>query len=224
MSRDVVLRFKHHGDHLAYYREVVADDLRGGRAHAVGHPELRAWRKIGELQFRYLKEHGLLPRHRMLEIGCGNLRAGWRFIKYLDAGNYYGVDIAPDVILAAQDTLVRQGVAAKLPYLILVNDMRFTFLPDDCFDYVHAHSVFSHAPLPVIEECFAHIGRVMKPNAIFDFTFWRTDAKDYDRLRQDFFYRTETLLAAAERYGLKACFMDDWEGQHQQSKIRVSLA
>ena len=34
------------------------------------------------LQFDYLVEHGLKPGHRMLDIGCGNLRAGWRFIDY----------------------------------------------------------------------------------------------------------------------------------------------
>ena len=32
---------------------------------------------------------------RMLEIGCGNLRAGRLFIDYLDAGDYYGIDISP---------------------------------------------------------------------------------------------------------------------------------
>ena len=40
----------------------------------------------------------------MLEIGCGNLRAGHLFIGYLDAGNYYGIDISPDILLAAQDS------------------------------------------------------------------------------------------------------------------------
>ena len=39
---------------------------------------------------------------RMLEIGCGNLRAGRLFIDHLDAGDYYGTDISPDILLAAQ--------------------------------------------------------------------------------------------------------------------------
>jgi len=36
LRRDVVLRLRHRRDHIAYYREVVADDLRRGQATAVG--------------------------------------------------------------------------------------------------------------------------------------------------------------------------------------------
>jgi SAM-dependent methyltransferase len=135
----------------------------------------------------------------MLEIGCGNLRAGWRFIDLLDVGHYYGIDISPDVILAAQDTVVRKQLIAKLPYLTVVKDMSFGFLPGEHFDWVHAHSVFSHCPLPVIEECLSNIGRTMKPTGIFDFTFYRTEGKEFGRLREDFYYRTETLTTASLR-------------------------
>ncbi|MFL6139289.1 MAG: class I SAM-dependent methyltransferase [Frankiaceae bacterium] len=222
LRRDLLLRLRHR-DHIAYYRAVMRDTVERGEAMAVGNSDRRRWHEIGQLQFDYLRGHGLAPQHRMLEIGCGNLRAGWRFIDYLDAGNYYGLDISPEVLLAAQETLVRHGLAGKLPYLTLVTDMRFAFLPDERFDVVHAHSVFSHSPLPVIEECFAHIGRVMRPGGFFDFTFDRTEGKEHDRLREDFYYRTETLVAAAARHGLAARFMEDWERlPHRQSKIRVT--
>lgn len=224
LRRDTVLRFRHRGDHIGYYREVVADDLRRGQATAVGNAQRPGWQRIGRLQFQYLKEHGLRPRHYVLEIGCGNLRAGWRIIRFLRPGHYYGVDISPEVILAAQETLTRQGLTAKVPHLTVVQDMRYAFLPDDYFDVVHAHSVFSHCPLDVIEECFAHIRRVMKPDAFFDFTFYRSDDKDYGRLREEFRYRVETLTAAAERHGFRAQFMEDWEARHVQSKMRLTLA
>jgi SAM-dependent methyltransferase len=158
----------------------------------------------------------------MLEIGCGNLRAGWRIIDYLDAANYYGIDISPEVILAAQKTLIEHDLSEKMPYLTVVDDMRFAFLPDSAFDVVHAHSVFSHCPLPVIEECFKHVGRIMKPEGRFDFTFYRTTGREYGRLREEFHYRSETLIAAAHRHGLEGQLMEDWEGKHVQSKIRVT--
>jgi SAM-dependent methyltransferase len=101
--------------------------------------------------------------------------------------------------------------------------MELAFLPAEHFDLVHAHSVFSHSPLDVIEECFANIGRVMKPDASFLFTFNRTQDKEYSRLREDFYYRTETLIAAAARHGLEGEFMADWEKlKHPQSTIRVT--
>jgi SAM-dependent methyltransferase len=100
--------------------------------------------------------------------------------------------------------------------------MRFEFLPDASFDVVHAHSVFSHSPLSVIEECFTHIGRILKPEGFFDFTFNRTDGRERQVLREDFYYRTDTLVELADRCGLDAAFMDDWEAmQLRQSKIRV---
>jgi SAM-dependent methyltransferase len=223
LRRDVVLRVKHR-DHLAYYGAVVGDDILHGQEKAVGNSDRPQWRKFGRMQFDYLRSHGLQPQHRMLEIGCGNLRAGCLFIDFLDTANYYGIDISTEVLFAAQDTVVRERLAAKLPYLTLVKDMRFAFLPDEEFDVIHAHSVFSHSPLPVIEECFANVGRIMKPDGFFDFTFNRAaDGKEFARLREDFYYRTETLIAAAERHGLKAKFMTDWEALgHIQSTIRVT--
>jgi SAM-dependent methyltransferase len=222
LRRDLTLRLRHR-DHLAYYGAVVSDLVVHGEATAVGNSDRPRWLKSGQLQFDYLRRHGLQPHHRVLEIGCGNLRAGWRLIDYLDAGYYYGVDISQEVLFAAQETLVRHGIVEKLPHLTLVKDMHFAFLPDAEFDVVHAHSVFSHSPLPVIEECFAHIGRIMKPDGFFDFTFNRTEGKEFARLREDFYFRTETLIAAAFRHGLSARFMDDWESLgHIQSTIRVT--
>ena len=221
--RDAWLRLRH-PDHIAYYRAVMASDAARSAEAAVGHnPSREAWTRIGRMQFDYLVGHGLRPHHRMLEIGCGNLRAGRLFIDHLEPGHYYGIDISPHILLAAQDTLVAEKLQPKLPYLALADDLTFAFLPDAHFDVVHAHSVFSHSPLHVIEECFAHVGRVMKPNAWFDFTFDRTEGREHQVLREDFYYRTDTLVALAERYGLSARFMDDWErGPLKQSKIRVT--
>jgi hypothetical protein len=42
-------------------------------------------------------------------------------------------------------------------------------------------------------------------------------------LREDFYYRTETLLALARQHGLRARLMEDREERpHGQSEIRVS--
>lgn len=90
---------------------------------------------------------------------------------------------------------------------------------------VHAHSVFSHSPISVIDECLAHVGRVLAPGGRFDFTFDRTEGAEHQVLREDFYYRTQTLVDLAAGHGLKARFMDDWETLgHGQSKIRVTAA
>ncbi|MFI0366526.1 class I SAM-dependent DNA methyltransferase [Actinomadura sp. 1N219] len=224
VARDLKFRFSSR-DHVAYYRAVMKSDTAKNPEAAVGSRSHERWLALGQMQFDYLRKHGLKPDDRILEIGCGNLRAGWRFIDYLDAGNYYGIDISPDILLAAQHTLVRQDLREKLPHLTLVNDLKLQFLPSKHFSVVHAHSVFSHSPIEVIDECLANVGRVLAPDGFFDFTFDRTEGTEHHVLREDFYYRTETLISLAERHGFVARFMDDWEElPHGQSKIRVTHA
>ncbi|MFJ3910672.1 methyltransferase family protein [Streptomyces sp. 2132.2] len=222
-ARDSWLRLKH-PDHVGYYRAVMASDTARNPEAAVGSQTHDRWLALGKMQFDYLVEHGLAPHHRMLDIGCGNLRAGWRFIEHLAPGHYYGIDISPDILISAKETLARQELQGKLPHLTLTRDLTFDFLPDAYFDVVHAHSVFSHSPIEIIEECFAHVGRVLAPGGHFDFTFDRTEGTEHQVLREDFYYRTRTLVDLAARHGLKARFMEDWERfGHGQSKIRVTV-
>lgn len=224
LARDSLLRLRA-ADHASYYRSVMRSDVANGHEAAVGARKHEWWIKIGQMQFDYLVKHGLKPGDRMLEIGCGDLRAGRLFIDYLDTGNYYGIDISPDILVAAQGTLAQAGLQAKLPHLTLVRDLKFAFLPGDHFTVVHAHSVFSHSPIGVIDECLAHVGRIMVPGAFFDFTFDRTEGAEHHVLHEDFYYRTDTLTDLAAKHGLSARFMADWEDlPHKQSKIRVTRA
>ncbi|MEV6582602.1 class I SAM-dependent methyltransferase [Streptomyces sp. NPDC051582] len=221
-ARDSWLRLKH-PDHVGYYRAVMASDTARNPEAAVGSQTHDRWLALGKMQFEYLVEHGLAPHHAMLDIGCGNLRAGWRFIEHLDPGRYYGIDISPDILISAKQTLARQELQGKLPHLTLTQDLTLDFLPEAHFDVVHAHSVFSHSPIEIIEECFAHVGRILAPGGFFDFTFDRTEGTEHQVLREDFYYRTRTLVDLAARHGLKARFMEDWERfGHGQSKIRVT--
>src|SRR3954447_3263513 len=205
ISRDLVLRFKHRGDHVSYYRAVMHDAIVRGETTAVAVDRSSArWRRRGRRQFDYLVSQGLMPQQRMLDIGCGNLRAGRRFIAHLDAGNYWGIDISPDSIAGAYEVVRDEGLADKGPHLLVVSDLHFDFAEDEFFDVVHANSVFSHSPLSVVEECFAHIGRILKPTGFFDFTSNRTEGRERNTLGEDYYYRPETLLEAARRHGLKA--------------------
>lgn len=220
--RDTVLRFKYR-DHVSYYRAVMADDSARSPNKAVGSASEQRWHALGVMQFEYLVEHGLSPSDHMLEIGCGNLRAGWRFIEHLDPGHYYGIDISPDILVHAQDTLADRGLQDRMPYLTMVRDLKLGFLPSEHFTVAHAHSVFSHCPIDVLRECLIHIHRVLVPGGFFDFTFNRTTGAEYQVLREDYYFRTETLLSLAEELGFTAEFREDWEKRpHRQSKIRVT--
>src|ERR1700722_19975679 len=63
-------------DHVGYYRAVMR--YKSGRSPdlAVGSRSPEQGAEFGRMQFRYLVDHGLASTDRVLEIGCGNLRAG----------------------------------------------------------------------------------------------------------------------------------------------------
>lgn len=210
-------------DRVSYYRGVMKSDVAQGHEVAVGSPTHEHWLRVGQMQFDYLLGHGLRPGMRMLEIGCGDLRAGRFFIDYLGTGDYYGVDISPEILFAAQNAIVSYWLEAKLPHMTLVRDLMLDFLPSDYFSVVNAHSVFSHCSAELIDECLAGVRRIMAPDGFFDLTFDRVVVGERHVLREDYYYRTETLAALADRHGLDATFMDDWEKlPHRQSKLRLT--
>jgi ubiquinone/menaquinone biosynthesis C-methylase UbiE len=219
IARNAVVGLRNR-DHVGFYREVMRRNVAADPDLAVGSASRKRWMELGRAQFEFLVANGLEPTHHMLEIGCGNLRGGWRFIDHLDPGHYTGVDISPDVLFAAQRTLVEFGLQDKLPRLTPVKDLTLTWLPAGHFDVVHAHSVFSHCPIDVIAECLAHVGRVMTPKAFFDFTFNSTDGRPHQVLREDYYYRPEQLIELAAAHGFEAELRTDWSG-NAQAKMRL---
>ncbi|CAM5700702.1 hypothetical protein SVIOM342S_02693 [Streptomyces violaceorubidus] len=197
-GRDAWLRVKH-PDHVGYYRAVMASDTRRNPEAAVGSRTIYRWLALGRMQFDYLVEHGLRPEHRMLDIGCGNLRGGWRFIDHLDTGHYYGIDISPDILIAAKQTLTERGLQAKLPHLTITGDLRLG---------VPARRPLRRHPraqrlLALAAERHRRVPRARRTRALptetgfFDFTFDRTEGTEHQVLREDFYYRTDTLLTLA---------------------------
>jgi SAM-dependent methyltransferase len=99
---------------------------------------------VSGLQFTLLFRAGLRETHRLLDVGCGSLRAGRLFIPYLRPGNYYGVE--------PNRWLVDEGIARELgsdilrvkqPTFSTVDDFSFGSLGTR-FDFVIAHSILSH--------------------------------------------------------------------------------
>jgi SAM-dependent methyltransferase len=182
-----------------------------------------SWLKVGQMQFDYLIGHGLQPGDRLLEIGCGTLAAGHLFIDYLSTGNYYGIEFAPDALIAAQQAIAEFGLQAKLPHVTLAGDLTLGFLPASKFTVVQAPTVFLNAPIAVIGECLAHVTRVMTTDAIFDFAFDRTGGAGFQAFKENFYHRADTLIDLADYYGLDAELLKDWDQLGlPQSKIRIT--
>jgi SAM-dependent methyltransferase len=177
------------------------------------------WNEVGPLQFDFLVKSGLQPHHRFLDIGCGTLRGGRHFIRYLDAGNYTGIDISAGAIDYSRQLVAEEQLSPKRPRL-LVNrpkNLKLQGFAGGSFDYVLAHSVFTHLQPECIEECLACVGRVMRPDARFFFTFYRALAPRQTGLKT-FAYPFSFFesLAARNDLALTSCSADypHPSGQH----------
>ena len=84
---------------------------------------------IGGLQFTALFRAGLRESHRLLDLGCGSLRAGRLFIPYLRPGCYYGIE--PNTWLVDEGLTRELGadiVRVKRPTFSAVGDFSLASL------------------------------------------------------------------------------------------------
>lgn len=130
----------------------------------VGRPEAYAFKQ--QFQMSFLQAHGLLPRHSLLDYGCGVLRGGIPLIRYLDAGNYAGLDIGADAIRAAKKVVRSEGLTKKGPTLVLVENIDSLNL-NRRFDYAWAFSVFFHMTDDRVDACLRFVARHLAENGTF---------------------------------------------------------
>jgi SAM-dependent methyltransferase len=152
-------------------QRLAADVAEGRHRDVIG----GMWDVVGELQLEFLKGQGLAPHHRLLDVGCGSLRGGVRFVDWLNAGNYFGIDISAALLEAGYEReLGPLGLQAKLPQGNLRTTGDFDATPFGVqFDMALAQSVFTHLPLNMIAACLEQTARVMKPGGRFFATFFR---------------------------------------------------
>ncbi|MCB0164750.1 MAG: class I SAM-dependent methyltransferase [Anaerolineae bacterium] len=130
------------------------------------------WDEIGILQFQFLLKQGLKPTDYMLDVGCGSLRGGVHFIKFLNVGHYYGVDKNQALLDAGKNLeLPRYRLAEKNPNLSLMNDFNFLRL-NQKFNFAIAQSVFTHLYFNHIVRCLMNIEQVLLPGGKFFATFF----------------------------------------------------
>lgn len=129
------------------------------------------WDDHGLRQLNFLIEHGLRPEDKLLDVGCGSLRAGRHLVDYLEPRNYYGIDANQSVIQAGYDHELTEDQRTKLPSTNLRASDRFGVDFGVQFDVALAQSVFTHISLNHIRLCLYRVAQVMRPGGRFYTTF-----------------------------------------------------
>lgn len=124
----------------------------------------RYWQTISKLQYKFLIERGLQPSDVLIDIGCGCLRGGVRFIRYLDEGHYLGIDKSIELIIyGVVDELGRALFRAKRPRFIVSSEFEFERF-GCCPTFGIAQSLFTHLTRDDIMRCLKELRDNVAPS------------------------------------------------------------
>ena len=198
------------------------------------------WDEIGTLQFEFLVAHGLLPHHRLIDVGCGSLRGGVHFARYLDRGNYYGIDLNKSLIDAGYELEFKpMGLDSRVPRHNFPATPEFDFSPfDKPFDFALALSVFTHLTLNSVRICLERLAPAMTPGGAFfatvfavgpEWPTWKPVLHQPGGItthgdRDPYHYRREDLMYIASVSGWTAEWIGEFNHPRDQQMVRFRIA
>lgn len=157
-----------------FYAERVATKILTGRHHkTLG---ARAWEpghgpgiELDRFSFAarglenwaQVLDFGVTTDMRCVDYGCGSLRIGQHAIRYLDVGNYWGVDVT--------DVFIAEGLKLIDPKLIEARKPQFGTIDDGLLarirvwepDFIFANAVLVHVPPAELTLFFKRIQSIM---------------------------------------------------------------
>ncbi len=158
--------------------------------------------KIGKLQLEVLQSSGLREDHKVLDVGCGCLRAGVHIMSYLDPGNYYGLE--PNTVMlefGKKHVVGPHGLAASRPNFN--NNFEFDFTPFKAtFDFFVARSIWTHASKTQIGTMLDGFQATGTRDAIFLASF-------YPALTEDEDYKGASWTGRSESSSIGGCVRHD---------------
>ena len=216
----------------SYGRELSREDIeRKLHRNFVG----GLWEELGQLQLEFLMAQGLMPYHRLLDIGCGCLRGGIQYIRYLENGNYCGLDVNSSLIQAGLQEIEEAGLSDKHPSLLVDDRFRFDRF-GGTFDFMVSVSLFTHLPMNIIIRCLRQARQQLKPDGTYFSTYFEAPYPAHlDRLQQGsgevitnydadpFHYSCEEISWMAGIAGLDVRLIGDWNHPRNQKMAAFSI-
>jgi SAM-dependent methyltransferase len=119
------------------------------------------------MQFATLVREGLWPESKVLDIGCGALRAGYWLVRFSDPECYFGIEPANDMLESGRQLFLSEQLQRdKRPHFD-TND-RFDFAVfGEKFDVYLARSIWSHASKSQIQAMLRGFVETANPEAFF---------------------------------------------------------
>jgi hypothetical protein len=105
----------------------------------------------GKEQLRYLQRAGLCSGSKLVDIGCGVLRAGYWVIGFLDPDSYCGIEPHRERLRMGIHGILDPGTMERKRPRFDSNAKFDTSVFTDKFDFFLAYSIWTHASKPQIQ-------------------------------------------------------------------------
>lgn len=169
-------------DYLEAYRRHTDERIAQDPKRGIG----GRWEEIGRLQLDFLKEYGFGKRSTILDFGCGTGRFAEQLLDWFE-GDYVGCDIS-------EMARIKIGLLLDGPH-------RFTWdithvPPPHRYDFVWAHSVFTHLPPDLFQGTLQRlVGNMSEYTQLF-FTYHPSETEAQSN-HTNFRYPFESILMMA---------------------------
>lgn len=193
------------------------------------------WDEIGALQLEFMRSRGLSPSDRLLDVGCGALRGGVHFIRYLAPGCYCGLDVNASLIEAGKQELADAQLLSKNPQLV-VSDSFAVDSFGTTFHHALAVSLFTHLNMNLIAWCLARVRQVLAPEGRFYASYFEAPASVHGQplrhasgvvtyyANDPYHYSLDEMRALAQLAGVAVERIGNWGHPRGQTMLAFSRA
>jgi len=159
-------------DYSKFYTTRTAAMVRTGKQHnSLGNNIVTDgvsdfWETGAKQAQRLMRLGDVQPSYRVVEYGCGSLRMAGHFMKLLEPGNFFGLDVIADFYEQGRANVGTELLEKARPRLAVISEESVAEAAAFQADFVFAHSVVIHVHPDILPKMFQNMARIAsKPGA-----------------------------------------------------------
>lgn len=146
-----------------WLHDAAVAHVRNGTQHATlgGNLSKGDWWEAGRVTFeRYLKLFPIQPASKVVDYGCGSLRIGAHFIRYLNPRRYFGLDVTTALVDVGKELMGSDLVAERKPLFGAIGEQALARAADFGADFVCSTAVAYHVHPDEAPVYFGNLARL----------------------------------------------------------------